>query len=960
MLFDITTGILNKFFPENFNFTKIVLSTAGTDTVVDFNIDFEDSNNKIVNNEITKKSIKLKIFQITSDEMQEKILSFKNISDLNYLLSTYEADYLDINAGYDYKPTEDSEIFTYNKKLILRETNYSYLKIGAFFYFDIQDFIEENNISQQYLYNQKLWGNIKIIDVNNSDVVNDLTNLKIPFENNKKLIDIISTIQIDKKFTNFLSSKTQTIPKNSLFSNIFITRHYENSVGFLFSINYDQIIKDITFYDDYFSNSNIENYISYFDISSIKIFRREIKKIKNKKTILPNTNTLIVESHDEVDTGVKAVDNDKAYIKETAIDFGLPNILERTFEVKDKKIYNTKDNYYEYGVSITLRDKFNSYIKEKIKNLENDIRNLNYYLSETNKIVSLKTGKGFYDTFSGRFTKQFVINGFPLHSQNVSAAIDNISDLLFFFNITKQEEIEDFKTYLTNLLNPKLTNAETISLVIDLFNKCNHQINNIIKNNKNNYFTIENWFTNDFVDTSISPNIGYQYLTLDNINGIGSVAKQQLINRDFNEKKLISTNTIVSRFASFSPILVKVEQESLNLLDNLNTLKPSDYANMEMAIKRYNLLDKSERNVTFANKQTDTINEKFNKIVLKNQRPFAKLNIFAKNTFKAINSDILKNKKKEIFNTSKPDEEVDPTYLFLSLLKPINSKKTGFFEKKIEILKSFKEIRENKENLPHQILSFYENKNNIIKLNENPLQDLNSNSKFLLNLNTLAEIEILSYNEDLKKEIWKKLDYNELNNLNSIHFCRLKIYQNSNLSINGFEEIKLPIYNQYFVISADLTTEIQKINRIKKPINPIRLNKYSTFPLNTKLLNIVNDTLTYSTEVCSAVRYGLSNNFTDEQAYTNSGLGDPPYYISYENFRKIWVDTNGRPDVFTWIDCEKRNQNTYVLAKLKQLGSNITSLVSLAPEQETYVRNNVPEYNFKKFLFLKYNITEII
>jgi hypothetical protein len=103
------------------------------------------------------------------------------------------------------------------------------------------------------------------------------------------------------------------------------------------------------------------------------------------------------------------------------------------------------------------------------------------------------------------------------------------------------------------------------------------------------------------------------------------------------------------------------------------------------------------------------------------------------------------------------------------------------------------------------------NEGKVLKSDDNYLTTIDLNSIFNLMYNTIQKIEYLEYNKnatgllDLKNEKWSLLTEEKIRQIdgdNQLILCRLSLYQDYLLKIVNFDQIALPIYNKYFILSG--------------------------------------------------------------------------------------------------------------------------------------------------------------
>jgi hypothetical protein len=102
--------------------------------------------------------------------------------------------------------------------------------------------------------------------------------------------------------------------------------------------------------------------------------------------------------------------------------------------------------------------------------------------------------------------------------------------------------------------------------------------------------------------------------------------------------------------------------------------------------------------------------------------------------------------------------------------------------------------------IPVHIKLLFDDKCRLMKKSDNYFRSIENNSKFQFLFNTLHAIEMLEYTDESFNERWTLVTNQMLNGLvaNKTYLFRIRNYKNLSLNIQGFEQIKLPIYDGYF------------------------------------------------------------------------------------------------------------------------------------------------------------------
>jgi len=596
------TNIRNEVFPapeastnSTFYISQITINSLGSSydegstLTCDFFVTIRDelSKPKIFREEKAKKFMKLRVFQILSSEMQNKLAGIPNIFALDDLLNKYGSKYVDMNAGVaffgskndvnehyvEYTSEQDTTGIVhlrYKNSLFFNKNNFgdtpnlnniSYFGLGAVLFYDIREYIKENEILEQFSFKDTFISNIAIYDliVNGDNVrpqiLRDLRVVNTTFLQNSSLNRLINEQNklgiLTKKPTDKNSEKV-----NSFFSNLYLSKVFgvvngEKKIyasGF-FDIDFNSMIYENSPYKRYFKNLSFDTFLSlqrYSEIKSINILRKKIKKYKNTNSVkiindLYGFKTIISSGESNEQYSISTIDAYEGYIEEIQKNNGeLANRLAyRTIHFLDKNIGNENNGTYQYGLQIQYVDRLKQYvINNIIPNLRSSLINLKLYLNETNNFIktsnytralnsnllyNISLKNGYYDTLTDRFTYAFSNDANGPYRQKYSisnrVAILNYLSAASFFGLLKEEIIVDQKTgqtkiisyendvleSLNNLLNPDFANIQSISYCVQVFEKLINMLQNIINSTGSSNCTIDYWFNNEYyeIDTQL-------------------------------------------------------------------------------------------------------------------------------------------------------------------------------------------------------------------------------------------------------------------------------------------------------------------------------------------------------------------------------------------------------------------------------------------------------------------------
>lgn len=831
---------------------------------------------KIFNNETAIKYMKFKIFEILSPAMKEEIKQTlsetKEISDLENIITKYGALSKDLSPALDFlgdKNNLDAHVknansnnsidLVYDTTFLLARPKIDYFTLGAIFYLDKQEYIKNKKLEERFVDKRVLYGDLLLYSLyqNNKPVdykpIQDLRLIKSIFKETGYLENILNTIVNGRGFDSLITTKDYTdnnkisllntnsenvkktvdagkeklaskITKKTktIFSSPFYSRNYDESLGFLFSINYQELINQNTSYGLLLARTDGKiDLINRCKISSIKILRRSLKKFKNNYVPVLDTNTVIVSSGEKQNSNiVSEIDTNNSLLKEINLK-GNSNLDLRTFSVNDASLFKQTRGFYQYGVEMTVTNGINLFLSSSADSLLKDITNLKKYLEETNNIVrtihSYETSNltsynpsvytyslsGSYDPQKNAFTPAFIENfdkprgTEPSYKQIVSLAASDFANAVSILGVMKEN-----KAILTNtiisLLDPRYTKAESITYFINTFEKLINQMRRLIKDNYNSDFTVEKWFDkqDELIDTTAPINVGYKFLDFRKRIGLGILTASDYnskiisdINRYSTHPNLETVNGLINYLAPNQVITNNTVIDFTSLNENSGSVANNDYALTELDIKDlnnngYNVGVNKEY---FQPLQKSTDSKKW-QIALNAGKLAKTFSLSVKNSLLPI-----KNIQQ---TTSVKNVDVNETELLLSISKHFNLTTKTYYNPSFN---SYNDLQ-TKDYYPFHINILLDNKCRLFGVTDDYRKSIMLNSKFELLFNTLHSVEILEY-DSLFNQTWSALTKQKISSLekNGIYLCKLRNYKNSAIGIDGIDQIKLPIYDGYFL-----------------------------------------------------------------------------------------------------------------------------------------------------------------
>lgn len=915
-----------KTFPSDneYYMKNIIIKNVGKKTSIEFLLHIKDNleNLKIFQNNEAKKFLKLKIFEIIDERMLSEINSTK-VKNIDSLLAKYSASSIKINPSHEFignkqnieehEKEEDNIILSYKKNLDLSRENINFISLGMYFYIDIKELAKENKISPLSIKEDMLFTKVKIIPLVSSNsrtldnsTVQDLRTIKKIFEENDFLRHINDKLEQNLKQVKNLSNKNRKIKDDKFFSNIFISKDVFNNINFLFSIDYINLIKNNSLYKKIINNTAFpEDIYQKSFISSLKITRKRIKKNhkNNKYYEVPEASIeqVINTSSNIFNKKINKINNNESFIEEIGLD---PRF--RTFHVSDKNILNKKNGYdknayYKYGINLTILDGYTEYLKNIKRKISQNMVFLKWYYNDTQNFVKLTNNstlnikKGFYNTLTNNFNSYFIDTVFPIkHQKNLNKVLTDLIgtlDIFGFFNknynpfpedsfkyasikfderLNKENLLNSFKS----LLNPKTATADSIMYFIKTYEKILLYFEAMVKNNNNSKYELEYWFQNDYVNLDDSKGSGYDYFSVVKNSGLTVIGesfyKQKILKNNFTygNNNFVNSNT----FSSLAPSVIKISNKNFYLLDFYDRYINQDYSKLEIDIKRY-LTNRSLRDEPI--REDLDIN---NRNILKNK--LIKNSKFLLKDYSIVIDDVKysPSAQKNIFKFGQEFieeiEPTDPSLLLLQISKFIDLEKNNFVKNKKEKKLNFPFFTQ--ASYPYQIDYLLKKTDRFFSSSSNFLKNCEEHSKFLLLYNTIHMVQICEMTKNIKNQQWSTLTKEKFNTLDRSrnYLCRLVPFQSDFLGINEFRDIKLPIYDKYFIINRsiinsaraiDLSTSylpskafVKKITPIIKPFiypikptNSVKFNTGLTYNFSSfmKKSNIINVKPTINTNL---------------------------------------------------------------------------------------------------------------
>lgn len=832
-------------FPQTVDDYDAIVTSKGSDNNIKIIINIIDGINrqyKVFNNLAAQKYMKLKIFEINSDNMKndlETAVKSENPSAIEEIIRKYGVAFKTLSAAYDFKgdvyKLKNRNNYSgitrlkYETDLLLPRETINYFSLGIYFYYDLPTYLKQINVEERFIDKAITWDKLHIFSLyaNNKIVsgadVKDLRKIKSIFNQSSFLDNLNANINLENAFNKKLEDSRKNKSINQYFSKAYFSRTQDKKAGFVFNFDFKKIIENNSAYKNIVKDSIKELYDIYSETNKIldlKISKRQVF-IKNKNNnekieILKDTEQkLISTSFLKNQNKFFSASDDYGKIVELSTNNSFGDSI-KTMSVVDNKAFQHSNAIYQYGVQITIKDSLAFLFKFlSDKHISESISILKYYLS-------LLDDPKNYDPTENSITSDFVIrmDSDKKLQQDISNSIDSFILILKVFGIYKNVD-EGLQETLISIFNPKNVNIENISYFIKVYEKVQAQVVKLSKNKYENVYTIENWFS-DFLDTQESIDYGFRYFDNITTDGVGIIDGDKYIDKITNEVKKYSTDTTITNqlsqttlFSYVSPTKIILPNNKIIDLEALSTkadaLSLEEYAKHLIEIKKINFLSNlaNDQETIPGNYSSKSGTELLNSVSLMSEIIGNSASIVTNLIQKPIKQTTLKNKKKIL----KKESGVNTSLFMLEVINHLNIDGKTFYN--IEKNNNGILISSNvTPDMPLHLQTLIQNKSKLFNATDKYLQNIELYTKFLLLYNTIHQVEFLTYEKDLlstnaastslNKEKWRLLDKNSLESFinGSLYLCRLKSYVNTKNYIKGIQEIDLPIYDEHFLFRA--------------------------------------------------------------------------------------------------------------------------------------------------------------
>jgi len=798
--------IRNNCFPvlQETQFNKLSLQTKGQNTDLSFQLTIDDGRDIIKTDKF--KNIKCIIFYplyINNNITIDQVFQTSDISKIVNFIKAYCPIYHDFSISSEYSSISEAKYIydivfpfsnTYSKTLDENFKN-DLSQVNYLFYYD-----KLENVSEQQEVDLRTMFTDMVSYAFNKDNCLDKRVINNIFKSSLFTQQILNVVQSADKI-NILPEKINSSPVKPYFSNLFLSRNTNDNFAFVFNLdersffieNSTPIFKNIigSNASDAYTVLKDKNKLKSVSIYKRKIDRTQYNKPKEKQIIpLYDTNELLVNA--TLNNNLFEGKNENCEIYERQLNFSLGDI--RSFECVDKTYSKTFRGQYQYGVEITVENKYIQELKNQISAVNNSLNDVNKYYQYTS-FNRLKLDTFYYDinlkSFTGLFFNSQVYNNLkPLLFTNIDLFLSLMKVFGIYQKILSIYPDIQLQNLFETMLYAETASAESISEYTTLVQQVLSYTNKLINSNKNDTYSYTYWFDNVVADSELPKKTGYIFL--DSINftdtffNIKATNFSQQISIDA-QKFIGSANTLPSdieneKYSFISPTGILFNKQNIELKD-ANKYNIKLYNNLEINIQNFILstTDKLDINIKSFFPVNTVTNEKGKEVNPLNISGFSVSNLYSKLS----NSSIL---KKEKINS-----KIDNLLLMLNRAYKVNDLQADTLDINSVLLDN---------TTPYQIRDLLNSKASNV-LPSGYEKDVNLLSKFYFFYNTIHKIEFLNYSAaGLKQENWITLTKENFDQFASLkrYLCRLNVYQSDKAGVNHFHKIKLPIYNEYFFI----------------------------------------------------------------------------------------------------------------------------------------------------------------
>ena len=410
------------------------------------NINIKDDTGQISLDEFNNREI---IFQTSFD------IELKNIKELSYI---FRSSLVGISETFGINTDSFSDVAKATTEVVLVEGNC------------------QNNLYTYFTSDNEPWrGDISTTEVNNERVfyTNETPGRKLTevttFNTRLKDFRFVSTDKFiaaptpREQFAKDDTSKQQFLENSSILVSSFnkkvlqdlsnnaemvsdyftIMDSDRNKLTYLFSINFQNLIKQKCMYKEFINDNNINSIIELTSIIRCELYR---KQIVNKKSVVNSVNNSEIR---------KLINKD---LKEVKI---IDNDYKKTFTISDNEIKNIIDGQYEYSLEIEFTDGVVEYLKNHLNTLISLKNNLLEYNSFCNNIA-------YYDIIKDSLNNQELIAHYErLQISNIiNKYLDILCDINNYNSFTKTEQLN----ILTRFVNPVSANPKSVKFFLDIYN----------------------------------------------------------------------------------------------------------------------------------------------------------------------------------------------------------------------------------------------------------------------------------------------------------------------------------------------------------------------------------------------------------------------------------------------------------------------------------------------------------
>ena len=320
------------------------------------------------------------------------------------------------------------------------------------------------------------------------------------------------------------SSNDKIDPKRieEYFSDLLLTSDTSGDTKFLFTVNYEKMITDLSIYGGLIKKGGtrfLQEMMKQTKIKQMKLIRRRVKHSSSVSRFSVNEGMQVFDQNEPYET--ISVSGEKEFGRFVTQNTKIGSLREvfpvldtiedgiRHFTGMDKTMSDVTDGYYQYCIEFDIDDGSVEFFKEKLGDLRDARSELVSYLNEASKLPLTKSDPeiqnphikhpkekkgtterldGNFDFDSNKFTQKFIKQMTSKYSGNKLASAPWIAPIVIYADVLDMftdafQSLRDRKVVLNSLFtftSPRTGNPSGIAEVIRLMDSLIYTIENLV------------------------------------------------------------------------------------------------------------------------------------------------------------------------------------------------------------------------------------------------------------------------------------------------------------------------------------------------------------------------------------------------------------------------------------------------------------------------------------------------